>query len=223
MTQPPPAVLEVAANSVASALAAQAGGAHRIELCTALELGGLTPSHAQIAIARERLHIPLMCYTAERVRFLESVVASHPGVTVIVDPGHSPDMGAVGPTGLVEAHVNLDIALRVADLLRERGFRVHVAHRISEAEKLLSLRPALQVVLIDMNLPCGEGTQVLRMLRQSHPEARTIMITGFAAKMEAKGQEALEAGANAVCYKPFDVGRLLTTIQELSADKPQSK
>jgi copper homeostasis protein len=52
-------LLEVAANSVASACAAQAGGAGRVELCAALELGGLTPSHATIALARERLRIPL--------------------------------------------------------------------------------------------------------------------------------------------------------------------
>ena len=53
------AQLEIAANSVASALAAQEGGADRIELCSALELGGLTPSHATIALARERLAIPI--------------------------------------------------------------------------------------------------------------------------------------------------------------------
>ncbi|KRE87078.1 copper homeostasis protein CutC [Rhodanobacter sp. Soil772] len=52
-------ILEIAANSVASALAAQEGGAGRVELCTALELGGLTPSHAQIALTRERLRVPL--------------------------------------------------------------------------------------------------------------------------------------------------------------------
>jgi copper homeostasis protein len=52
-------LLEVAANSLASAMAAQDGGADRVELCAALELGGLTPSHAQIALARERLRIPL--------------------------------------------------------------------------------------------------------------------------------------------------------------------
>jgi copper homeostasis protein len=52
-------ILEIAANSVASALAAQEGGAGRVELCTALELGGLTPSYAQIALAREKLTIPL--------------------------------------------------------------------------------------------------------------------------------------------------------------------
>ena len=51
-------VLEIAANSLASALAAQEGGADRIELCAALELGGLTPSYAQIALTRERVRIP---------------------------------------------------------------------------------------------------------------------------------------------------------------------
>ncbi len=52
-------LLEIAANSVASALAAQDGGAGRIELCASLGEGGLTPSYATIAIARERLLIPL--------------------------------------------------------------------------------------------------------------------------------------------------------------------
>lgn len=52
-------MIEIAANSVASALAAQEGGAHRIELCAALEIGGLTPSHAQISRARERIRIPM--------------------------------------------------------------------------------------------------------------------------------------------------------------------
>lgn len=52
-------VLEIAAGSVAAALAAQEGGADRVELCANLLEGGTTPSFATIALAREKLHIPL--------------------------------------------------------------------------------------------------------------------------------------------------------------------
>ena len=51
--------LEVCANSVTSALAAQEGGAVRVELCENLKEGGTTPSPGQILQARSLLHIKL--------------------------------------------------------------------------------------------------------------------------------------------------------------------
>lgn len=51
--------LEVCANSLTSALAAQEGGAIRVELCDNLGEGGTTPSHGQIQIARKLLKIKL--------------------------------------------------------------------------------------------------------------------------------------------------------------------
>lgn len=53
------ALLEVAASSLNSALAAQAGGAGRVELCGQLANGGVTPSYGLVATARDRLRIPL--------------------------------------------------------------------------------------------------------------------------------------------------------------------
>ena len=51
--------LEICANSLASALAAQAGGAQRVELCTNLSQGGTTPSYGELALASEWLNIPV--------------------------------------------------------------------------------------------------------------------------------------------------------------------
>ncbi len=55
----PPVLLEVCANSVISALAAQDGGAARVELCENLYEGGTTPSYGEILMARKLLHIKL--------------------------------------------------------------------------------------------------------------------------------------------------------------------
>ena len=50
---------EVCANSVASCLAAQEGGAHRVELCAGIPEGGTTPSYGEITMARRLLDIRL--------------------------------------------------------------------------------------------------------------------------------------------------------------------
>lgn len=107
-----------------------------------------------------------------------------------------------------------DLCESLWDLMREQGYRVHVAHDVPEAARAIQ-QHAFQVVLVDMKLPSGDGGQILRLLRQKDQPARTVVITGFASEMEKRVQEALAAGANAVCYKPFDVEKLLTTVHHL--------
>ena len=53
------ALLEVCAGSIESALNAQNAGAQRIEICSELSVGGLTPSKGMIQLVKEMVEIPV--------------------------------------------------------------------------------------------------------------------------------------------------------------------
>ena len=73
-------LLEVCVDSLASARAAIRGGADRLELCSALAIGGLTPYTALLEQIRAESHIPVRClmrpragdflYTPEEIRMM---------------------------------------------------------------------------------------------------------------------------------------------------------
>lgn len=52
--------VEVCVDSIESAIVAENAGANRIELCSSLAEGGLTPSFALIALSKKILKIPIM-------------------------------------------------------------------------------------------------------------------------------------------------------------------
>lgn len=74
-------ILEIAVESVATAQAAERGGADRIELCTELSYGGLTPSAEMMRKARDAARVPIFvmirpragdfCYSGEEFRAMQ--------------------------------------------------------------------------------------------------------------------------------------------------------
>lgn len=110
-----------------------------------------------------------------------------------------------------------DLCATLWDLLREQGYRVAIAHDEPTAAQRLR-DAAFRVVLIDMKLPGADGTSVYRLVRQANPLAHTVVITGHRAELEEMVKQVIDEGADAVCYKPFDVAKLLTTLERLTGE-----
>ena len=66
------------------------------------------------------------------------------GKRIVIDPGHSADPGAIGPTGYTEAEANLGISLELADRLRRKGAEV-ILTRDDDRDLPLYDRPSVAV------------------------------------------------------------------------------
>lgn len=108
-----------------------------------------------------------------------------------------------------------DLCENLRDLLLNAGYRVSIAHDEREVAQRIGLAP-FEVVLIDMKLPDGDGGEVFRRVRDSAPEARTVLITGASQEVGSLVERILAEGADAVCYKPFDIPVLLETLSRLT-------
>jgi copper homeostasis protein len=102
--------LEIAANSLGSALAAQDGGADRVELCENLGEGGCTPSYGTLVLVRERLRIGL--HVLVRPRAGDFLYAPHEVETMLRDIELCVRLGCDGVViGALDADGGIDVAL----------------------------------------------------------------------------------------------------------------
>lgn len=114
--------LEVCANSAVSAMAAQQGGAIRVELCDNLSQGGTTPSHGNITVARTQLHIKL--YTLIRPRAGDFLYSDREFDIMLSDVRHSIERGCDGiVTGILNKDGSIDTvrSAQLANMARQHG------------------------------------------------------------------------------------------------------
>lgn len=122
--------LEIAVTSPAGARAARENGADRVELCTALELGGVTPSAALVeAVAAEGLPVQVLvrCRPGDFVHDAEELDLMAAEVRSVIASGAA---GVV--VGALNADGTLDVpaVARLAEAARSAGRPVEVTlHR----------------------------------------------------------------------------------------------
>ncbi|MCP4483718.1 MAG: copper homeostasis protein CutC [Flavobacteriaceae bacterium] len=121
-------IVEICANSFESALAAQNGGADRIELCTQLAVGGLTPSHQLIKKVISELSIPVhilirprkgnFCYSKEELNIMKNDIefCKNIGCSGVVSGVLQPDLtiNLIATKELIEAANGIDFTFHRA-------------------------------------------------------------------------------------------------------------
>ncbi len=180
-------LLEIASNSVASALAAQAGGADRIELFDNLAEGGTTPSYGSIAVARERLRIPL--FVLIRARPGDFHYGALEAEIMLRDIAHCRQLGCDGVViGALDADGNVDTVL-CQMLVSAAGPLQVTFHRAFDAAR--DLPAALEQVIA---LGCQ---RVLTSGGQASAEAGADTLAALVAQSNARISVMAGAGLNA--------------------------
>lgn len=187
-----PLVLEICADSVESAVAAEAGGAHRVELCSNLLEGGVTPSSGLIATVRDRVSIGIyvmirprggdFCYSADEFEAMEQDVltAKQLGADGIV-------IGILSEDG----QIDLQRTRHLVDIARPLKVTFHRAFDMSN-----DLRKAMEDIItagVDRVLTSGgeqtveSGVETLAKLIRAANDRVVIMAGGGITRTNVHG------------------------------------
>lgn len=101
---------------------------------------------------------------------------------------------------------------RLATYLQENGYTPQVAHTIGAAQKVL-LETLPDIVVLDWNLPDGDGLSQLAKWRAAGIGIPVLMLSGNVSTNHKVG--GLRGGADDYLTKPFDVHELVARIDAL--------
>jgi len=213
-TAGPRILIEVSVDSVASASAAERGGAARIELCSALSVGGLTPSAGLVEKVRSALSIPI--HLMIRPRPGDFYYDRDEFETMQRDICVAKQMGAHGVViGLLDVDGSVDVSRtkELVDLARPLEVTFHRAFDMS-ADLFRALEDvcacgANRLLTSGGKQTCLEGQATIAELIQRADE-RIIVMPGSGIKpenaralVENTGAREIHAGLRTVVPSPM--------------------
>jgi signal transduction histidine kinase/DNA-binding response OmpR family regulator/HPt (histidine-containing phosphotransfer) domain-containing protein len=115
-----------------------------------------------------------------------------------------------------DSDINREVASRI---LSAEGAIISLASNGREAVDWLQRHPdAVDIVLMDVQMPVLDGYEATRLLRQSPLFAELPIVALTAGAFKSQQEEAREAGMNAFVAKPFNVDELMEVVRRLVRD-----
>lgn len=98
------------------------------------------------------------------------------------------------------------------DILGDKGYKVATAEDGYTAIDKVK-KESYDVIFMDIKMPGINGVQTFREIKKINPKLAVIMMTAYS--VEDLVKEAIEEGAYTVIYKPFDIDRVVETIERV--------
>jgi DNA-binding NtrC family response regulator len=108
------------------------------------------------------------------------------------------------------------IRVTLGGILEDKGHNVVMVENGYQAIEAVK-KTLFDVIFIDIKMPGINGVQTFREIKKIDPKAVVIMMTAYS--VEDLLKEALEEGAYATVYKPFDVDKIIAVIEEVLHEK----
>ena len=109
---------------------------------------------------------------------------------------------------VVDDSPSLQLLLRT--VLEEAGHELYLAASGEEALELYKRHP-IEVVVTDIQMPRGDGLELITALKGLYPDASIVAVSG---KGLPKLQMAQLAGARSILTKPIDRQKLIAAVEE---------
>ena len=108
---------------------------------------------------------------------------------------------------------NQEILSTIEKYFRKRNYNVVTAEDGLEALKLLKSKDCIfDLIVTDLVMPYVSGVGVISIIKKEYPKTPVVAITGYGESPEAL---ALEANADLVIEKPFNLDNLERSVGEL--------
>ncbi|MGA2560531.1 MAG: response regulator, partial [Terracidiphilus sp.] len=100
----------------------------------------------------------------------------------------------------------------IKQVLELSEFHVTTANNVSEAIHLIDTE-SFDVLISDLHMPgAGDGFTVISAMRHKHPNAVTLLFTGYPALKEA--MDAILLQADEILVKPMPIPEMVALIRE---------